>query len=52
MRQTTETGPQVKVGEHKLRVTHLEVMIYREAVARSIKKLRPRYAKMLKRLAE
>ncbi len=47
-----DTPLQVTVSGNSLIVTPASVGVGPEAVAESLKKLRPRYAKMLKRLAE
>jgi antitoxin component of MazEF toxin-antitoxin module len=47
-----DTPLQVTVSGSSLIVTPATVGLGREAVAESIRKLRPRYAKMLKKLAE
>ena len=47
-----DTPLQVTVSGNSLIVTPATVGMGREAVAKSIKKLRPRYAKMLRKLAE
>lgn len=47
-----DTPLQVTVSGNSLIVTPASVGVGREAVAESIRKLRPRYQKMLKKLAE
>ena len=47
-----DTPLQVTVSGNSLIVTPASVGVGREAVAESIRKLRPRYRKMLKKLAE
>ncbi len=47
-----DTPLQLTVSGNSLIVTPANVGIGREAVAESIRKLRPRYRKMLKKLAE
>ncbi len=47
-----DTPLQLTVSGNSLIVTPANVGIGREAVAESIRKLRPRYGKMLKKLAE
>ncbi|HZL36281.1 MAG TPA: hypothetical protein VFC78_13265 [Tepidisphaeraceae bacterium] len=49
---TPDMRLQVVVSGNRLIVTPLDVGIGREAVAASLRKLRPRYRGMLKRLAE
>ena len=48
----TDTPLQVTVSGNSLIVTPVNVGVGREAVAESIEKLRPRYGRMLKNLAE
>lgn len=47
-----DTPLQMTVSGNSLIVTPAKVGVGREAVAESLKKLRPRYGKMLKKLAE
>ena len=47
-----DTPLQLTVSGNSLIVTPAKVGVGREAVAESIKKLRPRYGKMLRKLAE
>lgn len=47
-----DTPLQLTVSGNSLIVTPAEVGVGREAVAASIEKLRPRYGRMLKKLAE
>ena len=49
---TAETRLQVTVSGNSLVVTPVNVGVGREVVEKSLAKLRPRYAKMLKKLAE
>lgn len=49
---TADTRLQVTVSGNSLVVTPVNVGVGPEAVAKSLARLRPRYAKMLKKLAE